>query len=805
MNFRMLFRLLLVITFSGFSCHCSFAQAQQIFDSTAQRFAYRDSLYSSSQLYLHTDKTVYTGNENIWFTAYLLKAVDSLQKYNTLYVSLSHAITHEVVASSQFVMDGGIAAGELFVADSFPAGDYNLIAYTNMANREYRPGLFQQRVTLRFSGGDPFRVEFEAGKETDSIRFLARVTNKAMLNATGASFDYALYNDDKEVQKRHSVVSPFGEVPVTLPDDPAFTRLEMQAVIQKEKQKFATRLPLAFLEKQLIIRWYPESGDWINGIKTRTAFEITDRSGKPVSVKGNLLQDGKPVLSFQSSSSGIGVIEFAPVAGKTYTVSLNDAEKKLVSANFPEVKIKGATMQVKQAVVTDSLQVRIQSNTPGEKMYLLIHNYRQLFDLWELNLKNTAASLKIPTELVGSGIATLTLFNAAMQPLAERSFIAGYDSLPVVKIATDSSTYHKRSKVDLELNVHDAKGQPLNASVSMATVLTRSVDTTRFKDVIPYRLFQDYIDMGVIPPVSMYGIGDRDDLEMTLLIRCWTRYKDPAPDSVIRSALKNKDLAITGKVKASGKRNRNKPVELTVLAGSGLKMVTTDSSGRFSLPADITALQSHEKLNLIVNEKNKEDFPVEVNHDADSVNKALAALNYPEAKGVKAVMPWVDESLAEVKTLSAVVVKSKITSWTNDPGSYTSQTCSDYVCSYNILNCPNHRTGSPAVEGETYSYQGRMVVYHCPGRNTGPPAELFVKLKGRYYSKDFYVADYATFNPPDPEKHSTVYWSQQIPVINGKAQFSFYTNDLPGAFSIIVEGISDAGPVSGRHSFYVTE
>jgi len=783
-----------------------FGQAQQIYDSVGKSFARRDSLYASSQLYLHTDKTVYTGNENIWFAAYLLKAADSLQKYHTVYVSLSNAITHEIVTSSQFVMDGGIAAGNLFVADSFPAGDYNLIAYTNMVSTEYRPGLFQQRLTLRFSGGNPFRVEFDGGKETDSIRFLAHVTNKAMLNASGASFDYAVYNNDKEIQKQHSIVSPFGEVPIVLREDPSFTRLEIQAIIQKEKQKFATRLPLAFLEKQLNIRWYPESGDWVNGLKTRTAFEITDRSGKPASVKGMLLQDGKPVLSFKSSSLGIGVIEFIPLAGKVYTVSLDDPDRKLMSAGFPEVKLKSATMQVKQAVVKDSLQVRILSNTPGDKLYLLIHNYRQLFDLWELNLKNTSASLKIPVDLVGPGIATLTLFDASMQPLAERNFFAGYDSLPLARIATDSSTYHKRSKVDLQLNVTDAKGQPLNASVSMATVLMRSVDTTRFKDLMPYGLFHDYVDMGVIPPVSMYGIGDREDLEMTLLIRCWTRYKDPAPDSAIRIAAKNKDLDITGKVKSANRRNKNKPVELTILTRSGLKMITTDSSGHFNLPADFTALQSHEKLNLIVNEKNKEDFSVEVNHEADSLNSVLATLNYPEALGVKATMPWVDESLTQVKTLSAVVVKSTITNaWSGNAESYTSRTCNDYVCSYNILNCTNHRSGSPAVEGEMYNYRGRMVVYHCPGRNTGPQTELFVKLKGRYYSKDFYVADYAKFSPPDPEKYSTVFWSPQIPVINGKAQFSFYTNDLPGTFSIIVEGISDAGPVSGRHSFYVTE
>lgn len=800
-------RVLAYFVISSLFSLSAFSQGEKIFDSLARRFAVRDSLFTSSQIYLHTDKTIYTGNENIWFTGYLLRASQPLEQYHTLYVFLSHRVTQQVVASEQFVMKQGLAAGYIFVADSFPPGDYNLVAYTNAVSNEPYPRVFQQQLSIRYGGGNPFTVELESGAVSkDSIGFLARVTNKAMLNATGASFNYAVFADDKLMKKGRSVVSPFGEVPLTIPQDSAVRKLELQVAVQKEKAAFATRMPLSFLEKQLSFRWYPESGDWINGLPGRTVFEVSDRSGKPAAIRGQLLEDNRPVATLRTSSAGSGIIEFTPVAGKRYSIVLDDKEKTITAARLPTVKSKGAVMQVREAVVHDTLVMKLRCAAAGNKFYLLIHNYRLVYDLWQLRVVNPEITLRIPVTNMETGLATLTLLDSALQPLAERTFFKGYDSLASVRISPDSSQYHRRSKINLRIRMNDADGNPLASTFSMAMVLTRRIDTTRFQDIVPYFLFRDYVEMGLIPPVSGYSLGTRADLEMMLLMRCWTRYREPVADTVIRVWTMGRELRPSGLVKTISRKSLKKPVELSVLTDNGIRMTKTDSSGRFALSPDMTALLPNANILLVINEKHREDFAIAINHEADSLNKQLATLFYPEPEGVKAAMPWEEETLSKVKTLAAVVVKSKSKdSWGTE--NYESSTCNDYVCMYNILNCPNHRSGTPAVEGGVYTFRGKQVVYHCPGRNIGgTPVELMYKLKGRYYSKDFYVADYAAFNPPEPETFSTVYWSQQLLTNEkGEALVSFYTNDLTGTFSCVIEGVTPHGVISGRQLIRVVE
>lgn len=797
--------LILIVLFS-FSAK---AQADKIFDSLTLNFAKRDSLFSSAQLYLHTDKTIYTANENIWFSGYLLRAGRPLDQYHTLYVFLSHRITQEVVASEQFVMNQGLAAGYIFVADSFPPGDYNLIAYTNTVSNERFPRVFQQQLSIRYGGGNPFAIELEGGiSSRDSIGFLAHVTNKAMLNASGASFNYAVLADDKVMMKGRSVVNPFGEVTLAIPQDSVARKLELQVAVQKEKAAFATRIPLSFLEKQLSFRWYPESGDWINGLPTRTSFEVTDRSGKPAEVKGRLLEDDRPVATFRSSPIGLGMIEFTPVAGKQYSVVLDDKEKRIIAARLPQVKTKGAVMRVSEAVVRDTLVVKLHCAGVGQTLYLLIHNYRIVYDFWQLKFNNREATLRIPMAALENGLGTRTLLDSALQPLAERTFFKGYDSLASVHLSADSLQYRRRSKINLRIKMQDAAGNPLTSSFSMATVLTKRVDTTRFQDIVPYYLFREYTDMGLIPPMPAYSMGSRADMEMLLLVRCWTKYGEPVADTAMQGFASGHELLPSGIVKMSNRKSLKKPVELTVLAGSGIQMIHTDSAGRFTLTPDMTALAPDTKITLVVNEKNKEDFTISFNHEADSLNKRLATLPYPEPEGIRAIIPWEEETLNKVKTLSAVVVKSKSNDglWGNAE-EFNSVACNDYVCMYNILNCSNHKTGTPAVEGGVYNFRGRQIVYHCPGRNNGGvPVELLHKLKGRYYSKDFYVADYAAFNPAEPETFSTIYWSQQLFTNDkGEALVSFYTNDLTGIFSCIIEGITPRGVISGRKLIKVVE
>ncbi|MCG2614184.1 hypothetical protein LZZ85_07820 [Terrimonas sp. NA20] len=774
-----------------------------------RQFIVRDSLFaSSSQLYLHTDKSVYTSNENIWFTAYLLRANLALSEYHTLHVLLSHRITHEVVGTGDFVMMQGLAAGNIFIPDSFPAGDYNLVAYTNAVNKERNPQVFQQQISIRYAGGDPFRVELKDYKFTDSIRFLAQVTNKQMFNATGASFNYEVFGDDRLMKAGQMIVTPFGEVPVSVQSDSLVRKMDMKVTVKKEKALLASSIPLSFLDSQISFRWYPESGDWIDGLPTRTSFEVIDRSGKAVAVKGQLLKNGVPVAQL-SAAAGLGLIQITPDSKGIYSISLEGSNKKLISAGIPPVKSKGVVLNIDRAVTNDTLVVKLQSKNVGNKFFLLVHDYRQGYNFSPLQLNGSTALLRVPLDSLPAGLATFTVFDSELQPLAERTFFKGYDSISAARIKTDSQVYHRRSKVQLKIKMEDGSGMPLPGSFSISTALTRRVDTTRFQDIVPYFYFREYETMGLIPRIAGYSIGSKEDLEMLLLTRCWTRYNQPLQHNTVNAVNWERDLSISGRVKNLNNKKLKKPVAVTAFGGTGLPIMTTDSSGYFAFAPEMTALLPDQHLNVIINEKNKEDFTIEFNHEKDSLNKELAGLFYPASEGAKAVMPADEETLNKVQTLTAVVVKSSVKNqdrW-GDQGTFTSKTCSDYVCMNNILNCGNHRNGTPAVEGGLYHYRGNTVVYHCPGRNAyGGAAELLHKLKGRYYAKEFYIADYAEFNPPDPEKLSTIYWSPQtITDENGEATISFYTNDLTGVFTLVLEGINSKGVVSGRQLIRVVE
>lgn len=785
--------------------------AQQDADEKIFRqFSLRDSLFaSSSQLYLHTDKSVYTGSENIWFSAYLLKADRSLKEYHTLNVFLSHRITHEVVASGKFVMIQGLAAGNIFVADTFPSGDYNLVAYTNVADKERNPQVFQQQISIRYAGGDPFTIELRDYQVTDSLRFLAKVTNKQLFNATGASFSYQLLGDNKLVKSGQMIVTPYGEVPLSLPSDSLIRKLDMKVVVSKEKTSLATNVPLLFLSNEISFRWYPESGDWVDGLSVRTPFEVTDRNGKGVTVKGQLLEDGVPVAKL-STAAGLGSIQITPRSGKVYSVLLEDKSKKIVAERIPQVKPKGVVLSAVQAVVNDTMVVKLQRSGVGNSFFLLVHNYHEVYNFSLLQLGNSTAILRIPLDSLPIGLATVTVFDQALNPLAERTFFKGYDSLSIAQIKTDSSAYHRRSKVQLKIKMQDAKGTPLQGSFSLGASLIRRIDTTSFQDIVPYFYFKEYEMMGIIPRIAGYGIGSREALETLLLVRCWTRYHEPEKTNTAAVVNWHRDLTVSGRVKPVSNRKLKKPIDIAVVGSVGLPIMTTDSSGYFSLSPDITALAPERTLHIVINEKNKEDFKVELNSDIDSLNKQLAGLAYPQSEGAGAFGVVDEETLSKVQTLANVIVKSSSKNedrWANQ-GEFVSQTCNDYVCMNNILNCNNHRTGTPAVDGGLYAFRGGMVVYRCTLQKNKyiDGAEVLYKIKGRYYSKDFYIADYAEFNPPDAEKLSTIYWSQQIITAeNGEANISFYTNDLTGVFSIILQGISSKGVISGRQLIRVIE
>jgi hypothetical protein len=695
-------------------------------DSIYKRLESVTPVFDHTQLYLHADKSIYVHNENIWFTAYLLHSPYDLKSNHTLYVCLSNRATHKVVASEKFIMGNGLAAGYMFLPDSIPVGDYDLLAYTNTFIHEAAPRPFQQLVRIR------------AGSASQSVY---SKTNVAQQPAPAIHF-----------------------------------------------------------------QWFPEGGDLIQGVKTLLAFEAS-ADGQPVSVNGYLLENGTQLLPVQTNLTGQGKIEFVPVYGKIYSVALDYPANAVLQSSFPEIRSSGYSIHLEQGVTRDTAIVKIESIGAGRKAWLIMHNYRDAFHFVPLDISRGKVTVKLPIERIPAGLATITLLDSTTQPCAERAVFTGYDSLPVIQITADSGQYHTRSKVVLKIKAVDRKGAPLTASLSFASVLFKRVDTTSFQDIVPMSLYSNYVNAGLISNAYTYHLGTAQDIEMFLLTRCWTRYKKPRTDTSFISAAQNLSMTMGGQVYFKNKVLKS-PVEISLVNGENISIFNTNETGHFELSPEMTEQRPDGRLAIFVNKKIKDDYHIDFKNDDDILNSKLARLSYTLPSQFKAALPEeVIVPFNNVKTLGAVVVSSRKKQEQETDffamTVYKSKTCNDYFCMYNIFNCRNHPTGgTPAMHGMTYTRPGGGTFrYECESYQPQQlqPAEIIFKLKGRYFTKQFYIADYAKFSPPEPEVLSTVLWMPQVVTDqNGEATVSFYTNDLPGIFSCIVEGVSTKGAVSGK-------
>lgn len=88
------------------------------------------------------------------------------------------------------------------------------------------------------------------------------------------------------------------------------------------------------------------------------------------------------------------------------------------------------------------------------------------------------------------------------------------------------------------------------------------------------------------------------------------------------------------------------------------------------------------------------------------------------------------------------------------------------------------------------------------------PRLLAIDYNGLQLEREFYSPDYSTKDMIEkriPDFRNTLYWTPSVHTgENGKADIHFYSSDLPGKYTVVVQGMSEKGEfVSGTSSFEV--
>lgn len=802
--------LLLLFLFELLSSKIVNAQAP---DSLTAVFAKQLNYYgikkASTLMFVHLDKTVYVNNDIMWFTAYLLnRPVGDSTKHQVLSVALVNS-QQEIYAKGKYIMFGSFGFGNITLPDSLSPGNYSFMAFTNNIVNGQPDAYFVQPITVKTVAHQSYStlLYLDTLKKMPGIMQATIVTNAKSLPVKGALVNYSLGKDKLTRITGHAKTDAAGMYTMQIPAKSVTSAQHTLNVQVKYNGETKTlHLPLPVKHPVNDVKFYPEGGHLITGIRGRIGWEAKTATGIPIKTAAILYADKDIIDTVETDSFGMGMFNLIPFGNTKYTLKLLGNKIDSVYTLPAALNNNGLVLHLPDALARDSLTVQIQSKYSG-KILMLLHNYSQLFVSAVLAPVPGGNLVKIDLADVPRGLNTITLLDSLKRPFAERMFFAHYDKRSRLNIVTDKKEFGTRQKVNVKLKLTNAKGIPANGIVSVACVQDSRFEVKNDNNIKNYFYLQSKIDD---LPLKDDLLGnaeiDRQYLNELLLVRGWSKYKWPEliETNAADTIRKQNSLIFKGEV-AKWEKPLKKPVDIILMTDSlSINMFKTEPGGSFALSNQSVYVNPGQKAKFIVN-GHSDQYSIKINDPYDKLNETLAQTITPvvyEEPTLQDTQDLVLKGLDHVTYLKEVKITATNGGFLH---AFNANACGDYVCSYNILNCPNHRNDSgnkPAVRGQTYYVMnvGKEIYYGC---NETAKQGMLV-FNGIYAAKEFYGADYASLNPPDADYLSTVYWKHSMLINADKgADFSFYTSDITGRYRIVVQGLTNDDVIYGENSFMV--
>lgn len=429
---------------------------------------------------MHTDNSSYFVGDTLWYKAYVSRA-DNLQPTHLsklLYVELLSPDGIVVERQHVVISGSGLTCGQFYLTDSLYSGYYEIRAYTrwqmnfNVTERDYtrddRLKFYNEQLAKDF-----FR-DFEG--------LYSRVI--PVYNKPKKEGDYA---------------------------DRYMVRRPKQNML-KEKD-------------YLVVTFYPEGGNLIDGVKNRIGFEVKDNNGQGLDISGTL-SDGTTI---SPQHLGRGSFFFTP-SDKTLSATFMYKEKKY-SFNLPKAMREGFSL----IYDTEKRQMTVQSKGIMPAAYSVMCR-GQLIDFKRMSAANATISLaELPCP---TGINEVIVYDAEAKPLASRLFFVNNHDLgkPItVTLTQNGNAIEKKTsvapyaKVDVKLEPDAAWNNAEMGSISLA-IRDAQTDERGYDDgnIMTDMLLSSELKGFVAYPGYYFAADDvehRANLDLLMMIQGWRRYK----------------------------------------------------------------------------------------------------------------------------------------------------------------------------------------------------------------------------------------------------------------------------------------
>lgn len=774
--------------------------SQTTLSDQMQYYAHKEP---GSKLFVHFDKTVYTNNETVWFTGYLLNLKSSEARlHDFLSVALIRAIDSAVIVQEKYQIINGLAFGSMVLPDSMLTGNYHFQATTNRVSRGIPDLSFAQSVVIKTNIEPSFKASLKLlqtgipGKSPHKI-LISVLSRDARFLPKPVAINYKYGQLHKKATTNAS-----GEFIMDIPETENITDPNVYTKLKYGKDSSYLNLPLPVSKRRAHVGFYPEGGNLICNLPCKVAWELKDQQGALVTSKALLYGGTDLIDTIETNSYGIGKFTLVPQKDITYRIKLLHSAFADSSYVIPQAVENGLSISFNTGIPSDTLVFRLYSTKPG-KVALRLHDFRTTYVYNELPISNTPSNIKIPLGDVPPGLKTLTLSDSLGRPLAERLFFAHYQNTQKVLISTDKQSYGQREKVTLRLNLNQPDTLAL---VSIACVQENRLPSSITTDIERYtKLTSELTDLPT--PPDGRGIGNRLYLEDILLVKGWRRYSwqrilQASPADTLKSY---DPLPLQIQISRHGKPLKS-AVELGIMSAGGLTFKKSSPKGDVQFDNSELLIAPGSKIQAIVMGKNQDTYGMELKDPFVKLNKDYTKMITAQRTVIPSTIQNNTEltlkSNEKVNRLREVEIRAGGDQTLNYK--YGANECGDYVCRFNILNCRNHLsdTGNRhPIPGQTYTdgLGGGIIIYQlCKDEER---RRFIMPLPPIYTKKEFYVDAHA--EPLEPAFESTLYWNHGLILGRAAKELEFYTGDITGKFRIVVQGMSTTDVLYGQYTIEV--
>lgn len=278
------------------------------------------------------------------------------------------------------------------------------------------------------------------------------------------------------------------------------------------------------------VQFFPEGGDLVDGISSRVAFKATDHQGTPVAVKGDIVDSkGKKMTSFSSIHDGMGYFTIQPIAKEKYRAIWKDNKGLQHESLLPDANKQGVVLSTELTANQLNYSLKRPDSVAADYTTYQVEAqmHQRLVYSAKVNMtKKTSITAQIDTDSLPNGVLQLTIFNAALQPIAERIVFINHDNYYfITDLHSADKNLTKRGRNSLQIDV----GESLMSNLSISITDADLNPISKNEESIYSQLLLSSDLKGYVYNAAYYFTGDADSvkqhLDLVMMTNGWRRFR----------------------------------------------------------------------------------------------------------------------------------------------------------------------------------------------------------------------------------------------------------------------------------------